>query len=69
MTSLTATSSASVRGPISEWSLWAVASAIVARLRKPVVRAETDEIGRFIADHGGVLTDSMEREIVRRFGN
>ena len=31
-------------------------------------RERTDEVGQFIADHGGVLTDSLEREISRRFG-
>ena len=27
------------------------------------------EVGDFIQQHGGVLTDELEREISRRFGN
>jgi hypothetical protein len=30
---------------------------------------ETDDVAAFIESHGGVLTDSLEREISRRFGS
>jgi hypothetical protein len=56
---------------IDTWS--SPASGLMARLRKLVTRQParqtSDDIGDFIAMHGGVLTDDLERAISRKFGN
>lgn len=55
----------------SEWA--EPTESLFARLKarfyavKPA--SETDVIGAYIAEHGGVLTDQLERDISRRFGS
>ena len=54
---------------VDDWSA-APSPSLVERIKGLFVarRDKTDAVGRFIADHGGVMTDSLEREISRRFG-
>ena len=39
-----------------------------ARLYQRLRARREGQVGRFIAERGGVLTDELEREISRRFG-
>lgn len=53
-----------------DWSA-APAPSLIDRIKGLFVarRGKTDEIAQFIEDRGGVLTDSLEREISQRFGS
>jgi hypothetical protein len=54
---------------IDDWSA-APAPSLIDRIKGLFAarRDNTDDVAKFIEDHGGVLTDSLEREISRRFG-
>jgi len=41
---------------------------VEARLDRSERNARESEVGRYIAENGGMITDQMEREISRRFG-
>ncbi len=42
---------------------------ISARFARASQRRVDNEVGQFLADHGGQLTDDLERQISRKFGN
>lgn len=42
---------------------------VLAAMIEARERAAEREIERYIANHGGVLTDSIERDLSRQFGN
>ena len=44
-------------------------AALAERLTRARQRRVDSEIGRFLQAHGGQLTDDLERQISRRFGN
>ena len=54
---------------VDDWSA-APAPSLIDRIKGLffIRRDKTDAVGQFIEDHGGVLTDSLEREISQRFG-
>ncbi len=54
----------------SEWPT--EQASLIDRIKSAFVASDkahkSDEIGAFIEAHGGVLTDDLERQISRRFG-
>jgi hypothetical protein len=55
-----------------DWTSAPASVSLMERLKAALptwTRHENRDVERFISDNGGVLTDSLEREISRRFGS
>jgi hypothetical protein len=63
---LTLPSLPSLAGLSDQRGLWSIVKDAVTDSRR---RSAECEVARFIERNGGVLTDSLEREISRRFGS
>jgi len=55
--------------PARASGLFGLFSALSDRLTRASQRRVDGEVGQFLAEHGGQLTDDLERQISRRFGN
>jgi hypothetical protein len=55
--------------PVRASGLSGLFTAFVERLTLSRQRRVDSEVGEFLAAHGGHLTDDLERQISRKFGN
>jgi hypothetical protein len=55
--------------PVRATGLSGLFTALVNRVTLSRQRRVDSEVGEFLASHGGQLTDDLERQISRKFGN